>query len=174
MDPNRDSVDMLRDYVSWTPGVTGASGPAAEVDKAITAFKVIARKVPLSDGGYTMDHTAYVMLFDREGWERDECPRISGLRLPRSPSIAASTNSPATSLGTSFSATSARGRRIFFSGLERLYRAPRVEFREQGDTCPCAVDVGLATCGLAATARNRGDTRETQLRPENAAALDPP
>ncbi len=67
VDPERDTLDLLRDYLSWTPGVVGAAGPRAEVDKAITAFRIFARKVPLSDGGYTMDHTPYVMLFDREG-----------------------------------------------------------------------------------------------------------
>jgi protein SCO1/2 len=67
VDPERDTVDMLRDYVSWTPGVVGASGSDADVAKAIAAFKVYARKVPLDDGDYTMDHSAYVMLFDRDG-----------------------------------------------------------------------------------------------------------
>ena len=67
VDPERDTVDILRDYISWTPGVTGASGPRAEVDKAISAFKVFAQKVPLDGGGYNVDHTAYVMLFDGRG-----------------------------------------------------------------------------------------------------------
>ena len=67
VDPERDTLDLLRDYLSWTPGVVGVAGPPPEVEKAIPAFKVFARKVPLSDGGYTMDHTSYVMLFDRDG-----------------------------------------------------------------------------------------------------------
>lgn len=67
VDPERDSLDLLRDYLSWTPGVVGVAGSRAEVDKALAAFDVFARKVPLSDGSYTMDHTPYVMLFDRDG-----------------------------------------------------------------------------------------------------------
>jgi protein SCO1/2 len=67
VDPERDSVDQLRDYLSWTPGVVGAAGARAEVDKAIAAFKIYARKVPISGGGYTMDHSPFVMLFDRDG-----------------------------------------------------------------------------------------------------------
>lgn len=67
VDPERDSVDQLREYLSWTPGVTGAAGTRAEADKAIAAFRVYAKKVPLSDGSYTMDHTPYVMLFGRNG-----------------------------------------------------------------------------------------------------------
>ncbi len=67
VDPERDGVDMLRNYLSWNPEVVGLSGSRAEVDKAIAAFKIFATKVPLKDGDYTMDHTAYVMLFDRKG-----------------------------------------------------------------------------------------------------------
>lgn len=67
VDPERDSLDMLEQYISWTPGVVGASGSADEVAKAIESFKIFTRKVPLNDGGYTMDHSTYVMLFDRNG-----------------------------------------------------------------------------------------------------------
>lgn len=67
VDPERDTLDLLRDYLSWTPGVVGVSGSRPEVDRAITAFKVYARKVPLSDGSYTMDHSPYVMLFHGDG-----------------------------------------------------------------------------------------------------------
>jgi protein SCO1/2 len=67
IDPERDTIDLLRDYVSWTPGVTGAAGAPEEVQKAIEAFKVYARRVPLADGSYTMDHSAFIMLFDRDG-----------------------------------------------------------------------------------------------------------
>lgn len=67
VDPERDTVDLLRDYVSWTPGVTGAAGAPDEVAKAIEAFKVYARRVPLKDGSYTMDHSTFIMLFDRDG-----------------------------------------------------------------------------------------------------------
>ncbi len=67
VDPERDSAQVLGDYVSRVPGVSGVTGSRAETDKAIRAFRVIARKVPLEGGDYTMDHTASVMLFDRQG-----------------------------------------------------------------------------------------------------------
>ncbi|MBT9383409.1 SCO family protein [Pseudooceanicola sp. CBS1P-1] len=67
VDPERDTPDTLRDYVSWAPGVTGVSGSRAEIDKAIRAFRVYAAKVPLEDGDYTMDHSANVLLFDGAG-----------------------------------------------------------------------------------------------------------
>jgi protein SCO1 len=67
VDPERDTVDALRDYVSWVPGVEGVSGTPEEVAKAIAAFRIYAQKVPLADGGYTMDHSASILLFDRKG-----------------------------------------------------------------------------------------------------------
>ncbi|MCB1339802.1 MAG: SCO family protein [Pseudooceanicola sp.] len=67
VDPERDTVDTLREYVSWAPGVTGVSGPPAEIAKAIKAFRVLARKVPTGEGNYTMDHSASVLLFDSKG-----------------------------------------------------------------------------------------------------------
>ncbi|MTH34647.1 SCO family protein [Paracoccus limosus] len=67
VDPERDSVDGLRDYVSWVPGVTGVSGSPEEMTKATRAFRVYARKVPTEGGGYTMDHSAMVLLFDAKG-----------------------------------------------------------------------------------------------------------
>lgn len=67
VDPERDTPEMLGDYVSWAEGVTGVSGPRAEIDKAISAFRIYARRVPLDDGGYTMDHSAMVLLFDENG-----------------------------------------------------------------------------------------------------------
>ncbi|KAA2311764.1 SCO family protein [Puniceibacterium sp. HSS470] len=67
VDPERDTAEVLGDYTSWVPGVTGVTGTPAEVAAAIKAFRVYARKVPLEDGGYTMDHTALVMLFDDRG-----------------------------------------------------------------------------------------------------------
>lgn len=67
VDPERDDIDTLRDYVSWAPGVEGVSGSPEEVEKALKAFRIYARKVPLGDGEYTMDHSANVLLFDEEG-----------------------------------------------------------------------------------------------------------
>ena len=66
VDPERDTEAVLRDYVSWVPGVMGVTGTPEEVAKAVRAFKIYARKVPI-DGGYTMDHSASILLFDRKG-----------------------------------------------------------------------------------------------------------
>ncbi|MBE3637591.1 SCO family protein [Mangrovicoccus algicola] len=72
VDPERDTLEVLGDYVSWVPGVTGVSGSPDEVAEAIRAFRIYAAKVPLEDGGYTMDHSASVLLFDAKG-------RLSGV-----------------------------------------------------------------------------------------------
>jgi protein SCO1/2 len=45
----------------------GLSGDPQAVAKVISAYRVYARKVPLKDGDYTMDHTALIYLMDRDG-----------------------------------------------------------------------------------------------------------
>lgn len=67
VDPERDTAEVLHDYVSWAPGVTGVTGSPEEVAKALSAFRVYARKVPLGAGRYTMDHSANILLFDADG-----------------------------------------------------------------------------------------------------------
>lgn len=64
VDPERDTVDTLRDYVSCAPGVTGVSGTPEQVKAAEAAFRIYALQVPLDGGGYAMDHSASVLLFD--------------------------------------------------------------------------------------------------------------
>ena len=53
--------------MTWAEGVTGVSGSAEEIAKAIRAFRIYAQKVPLDGGGYTMDHSSMVLLFDKDG-----------------------------------------------------------------------------------------------------------
>lgn len=67
VDPERDTPEILLDYVDWTGKVTGITGEVAEIEKASKAWAVYAEKVPLDDGGYTMDHTASVFLLDKAG-----------------------------------------------------------------------------------------------------------
>lgn len=67
VDPERDTPEVIGDYVSWNAAVTGVTGSRQEIDKAIKAWAVYAEKVPLTDGGYNVDHTASVFLLDRSG-----------------------------------------------------------------------------------------------------------
>jgi protein SCO1/2 len=67
VDPERDTNEVLKDYASWVPGVTGLTGTREEIDKAIRAFRIYAKKVPLEGEDYTMDHSASILLFDARG-----------------------------------------------------------------------------------------------------------
>ncbi|MGR3511240.1 MAG: SCO family protein [Paracoccaceae bacterium] len=67
VDPERDTTDILEDYVGWVDGVQGVTGSQDEVDKALQSFRIYAARVPLEDGDYTMDHSASVLLFDESG-----------------------------------------------------------------------------------------------------------
>jgi len=68
VDPERDTADAMKDYLSsFDPHLKGLTGPPQDLAKVISEYRVYARKVPLKDGDYTMDHTALVYLMDREG-----------------------------------------------------------------------------------------------------------
>ena len=68
VDPERDTIPVLADYISAiNENAIGLSGDA-ETHKAVEkAFRVFAQKVELDDGDYTMDHTATVYLYDEDG-----------------------------------------------------------------------------------------------------------
>jgi protein SCO1/2 len=68
VDPERDTPAVLRDYLSnFDPHLRGLTGDPAAVDAALKAYRVYAKKIPLKDGDYTMDHTAVVYLMDKDG-----------------------------------------------------------------------------------------------------------
>ena len=68
VDPERDTQAAMKDYLSsFDPHLKGLTGNAEQVAKVLTAYRVYAKKVPLKDGDYTMDHTALVYLMDKEG-----------------------------------------------------------------------------------------------------------
>lgn len=68
VDPERDTPAVLKDYVSsFDSRVTGLSGAREQVDAAIRAYRVYAKKIPGQNGEYTYDHTALVYLMDKSG-----------------------------------------------------------------------------------------------------------
>ena len=68
VDPERDTAAAMKDYLSsFDPHLKGLTGDPDAVAKVISGFRVYARKVPLKDGDYTMDHTALIYLMDRDG-----------------------------------------------------------------------------------------------------------
>jgi protein SCO1 len=68
VDPERDTAGAMKDYLSsFDPHLKGLTGDSDAVAKVISGFRVYAKKVPLKDGDYTMDHTALIYLMDRDG-----------------------------------------------------------------------------------------------------------
>jgi protein SCO1/2 len=63
VDPERDTAEVLRDYVAvFDKRIHALTGSREQVDEIISNYRVYARKVPLDDGDYTMDHSAAVYL----------------------------------------------------------------------------------------------------------------
>ena len=84
VDPERDTPTAMKDYLSsFDPHLEGLSGDPAEIAKVLTEYRVYAKKVPLKDGDYTMDHTALIYLMDRNG------QFVSPFNIKRSPEEAA-------------------------------------------------------------------------------------
>jgi len=68
VDPERDNPAAMKDYLSsFDPHLIGLTGDPAAVAAVAKAYRVYYKKVPLEQGGYTMDHTAIVYLMDKEG-----------------------------------------------------------------------------------------------------------
>jgi len=68
VDPERDTPQQLALYLSsFDPRITGLSGTPENISAAEKAYHIYAKKVPLEDGGYTMDHTATVAMMNSKG-----------------------------------------------------------------------------------------------------------
>ena len=68
VDPERDTTELLSTYLgSFHAGIRGLTGTDEQVTQAMRAYRAFGRKVPLDGGGYTMDHTAFVYLMDKQG-----------------------------------------------------------------------------------------------------------
>jgi protein SCO1/2 len=68
VDPERDTPRVLKDYLSnFDPHLSGLTGDADSIAAVAKSYRAIYRKVPLDQGGYTMDHTAIVYLMDKQG-----------------------------------------------------------------------------------------------------------
>jgi protein SCO1/2 len=68
VDPERDTPEIMNTYVSnVSDRVTGITGEPEKVAAMAKSFGIYSRKVPLEGGDYTMDHTASVLLLDRNG-----------------------------------------------------------------------------------------------------------
>jgi protein SCO1/2 len=84
VDPERDTPATLKDYLSsFDPRLAALTGDPEAVAAVAKAYRVYFKKVPLSEGGYTMDHTAIVYLMNKEG------KFVSPFNIKRPPETAA-------------------------------------------------------------------------------------
>ena len=70
LDPERDTREHLADYVAmFHPRLLGLTGSAEAVQSATDAYRVYYKRVDFdhSDGYYTVDHSAFIYLMDRDG-----------------------------------------------------------------------------------------------------------
>ena len=68
VDPERDTAEKLKDYLSnFDPRIEALVPTPAQLPDIAKAFRAIYEKVPTSDGEYTMNHTATLYLFGRNG-----------------------------------------------------------------------------------------------------------
>jgi protein SCO1 len=68
VDPERDTPQIMKDYLgSFDPNLKGLTGSPEAVAEIVSGYRVYAKKVPLKDGDYTMDHTALIYLMDKTG-----------------------------------------------------------------------------------------------------------
>jgi protein SCO1/2 len=68
VDPERDTAPVIKDYLSsFDPHLSGLTGDPAAIAAVAKAYRVYYKKVPMDQGGYTMDHTAIVYLMDKDG-----------------------------------------------------------------------------------------------------------
>lgn len=68
IDPERDTPEMLHDYVSnVSDRIIGISGDPEKVREMARSWRVFFSRVELDDGDYTMDHTASIFLVNADG-----------------------------------------------------------------------------------------------------------
>ena len=68
LDPERDTPDSLRDYLTaFDPRIRGFVGTPDQVARMADAYHVAYKRVPTRNGDYTLEHSATVALFDKTG-----------------------------------------------------------------------------------------------------------
>jgi protein SCO1 len=66
IDPERDTPAVLKDYLSsFNPKINALTGKQKDLDVLTKSFSIYAKKVPLDNNNYTMDHTASLILIDK-------------------------------------------------------------------------------------------------------------
>ena len=68
IDPERDTPEVLKDYVaSFDAPILALSGSSEEIARAAKAYRVYYAKHPEPGGDYSMDHSSVIYVMDPEG-----------------------------------------------------------------------------------------------------------
>ena len=68
VDPERDTVGHLHDYVAlFPPRLVGLTGTPGQIAATARAYRVFYRRVATADGGYSMDHSGLTYLIGPDG-----------------------------------------------------------------------------------------------------------
>ena len=70
LDPERDTPEKLSDYVDqFYPSMIGITGTKEKLDEVASLYGIFYQKAEGSDAtGYLIDHTATLLVLDREGY----------------------------------------------------------------------------------------------------------
>ena len=70
LDPERDTPEKLSDYVDqFHPSMIGITGTKEKLDEVASLYGIFYQKAEGSDAtGYLIDHTATLLVLDREGY----------------------------------------------------------------------------------------------------------
>ncbi len=79
LDPERDTPQQLADYLPYFgEGVTGITGNTDAILALSKSWGIYRKKIPISNGDYTIDHTATVFMLSEKGkfqgtiaWQED-------------------------------------------------------------------------------------------------------
>jgi len=67
VDPERDTPKLMHAYLaSFDKRIRGFTGTPAQIAKIASEYRVYYKKVPSSDGSYTMDHSSMIYLMDAD------------------------------------------------------------------------------------------------------------
>lgn len=70
VDPDRDTVQNLKDYAEYFhPNFIGATSSKENIDDITKRYGSYYKKIPLENSamGYSVSHTSYIYLFDKDG-----------------------------------------------------------------------------------------------------------
>lgn len=68
LDPARDTPDVVREYLtSFDPRIRALTGSPEQIARMADLFHIHVKRIPGKNGDYTLEHSAAVELFDRNG-----------------------------------------------------------------------------------------------------------